>query len=1136
MSGGVSDRISLARSSKLDEDAYQYSSEDHQYSDDSQIKFSQQSSRASKLEESQTPKAQERVPSSNSRKSSVKDLEKPGSRASTTTSSSHSGRSRKSRTSTAKSSHKSTKSSSPGMFEDAADQLEDWIGDSRGSSRSSKSGKVSGATETAKERILSRKSSATEIAPSPESRKSSVREKTASPKSHKSPTKDSTPSRKSRKSSESGKSSRISRKSTSPSFQSATPTKRDSPKSRKSSASIQKTSVVTTPKQRSSGSDDHGSKLSARKLSAKSGHHYAASHKSATPQGDEQVNLDLRLGSRGSDTLSPMKAMVSPQKPPRGGRSSRHTASRSSVSSTQSSIRAETEYLEEKKYLRKLQGESGTPELARGQSGSATPRPQTGSSTATLTPGRAVKSHHSSDQSSEEEKQYKADKKSPGSMISFRSKSRSKPMSMVGFELDDEVQLGQESSGDDTPVPSVKLARPTSSASNRSRILDAQEFAASAVSKKSSEPKEKDSSSEDGYSDIFSSDEDKKSGKKSGHSRISGKDSPKSSSGSDKSSSPGMFEDALDQLEEMILPSDKSSRASSRSSKSGKSSGGIEKQPHSSGSKTSSDSEAGEGAVISRTSKKSYAKVSSDSDTSSKSGTLSKASSKSPTKSPSRTESSASKKSTGEFESRASGKASSARKAVSKEGYSSDDSLFEAAKSSSSDTSPERPISKAWSKRSSKHSSRHSSRASSKHSSSSSSSSGEEVKAVSRASSGKTSRSSIAAKAALQTKFDSSEGSDGSSSSSGLSIARESSKASSKRPLTKTSSKLSEAASSRSSSKSASSRASSKSESGRASSKSDCSRASSKSESSRGSSKAAISRASSKSESSRASSKSESSRASSSKASSPHYSEFSASIRGSSKSCTPTASRKSSREEERTKSAATATPDFSHLPPITTAPKPPERKKTQVSIKDQPLPSLIQRVPKPPPMSRESTSIRALEILRDQLRAERNKKRPESRASLAPYCATNYVFDLINQEYRTEEGRRLDITSYDPFDDTVQDRLERQSTTLTAASGRSRAPKPIPMTEKIPAFPRLGAVLNVKSTVRGRLAYNGLGNIRDTLRREREKIFESRDQAQYEVVQTTWKRFQLNRLPSSQSTNHVLTGSLILLWQQLWLS
>ena len=55
-------------------------------------------------------------------------------------------------------------------------------------------------------------------------------------------------------------------------------------------------------------------------------------------------------------------------------------------------------------------------------------------------------------------------------------------------------------------------------------------------------------------------------------------------------------------------------------------------------------------------------------------------------------------------------------------------------------------------------------------------------------------------------------------------------------------------------------------------------------------------------------------------------------------------------------------------------------------------------------------------------------------------------------------------------------------------------PKPIPMTEKIPAFPRLGAVLNVKSTVRGRLAYNGLGNIRDALRREREKILESRDQ------------------------------------------
>ena len=47
-------------------------------------------------------------------------------------------------------------------------------------------------------------------------------------------------------------------------------------------------------------------------------------------------------------------------------------------------------------------------------------------------------------------------------------------------------------------------------------------------------------------------------------------------------------------------------------------------------------------------------------------------------------------------------------------------------------------------------------------------------------------------------------------------------------------------------------------------------------------------------------------------------------------------------------------------------------------------------------MSRESTSIRALEELRDKMRTARQKTRGRI-ASLGPYCATDHVFELINQ-------------------------------------------------------------------------------------------------------------------------------------------
>ena len=49
-------------------------------------------------------------------------------------------------------------------------------------------------------------------------------------------------------------------------------------------------------------------------------------------------------------------------------------------------------------------------------------------------------------------------------------------------------------------------------------------------------------------------------------------------------------------------------------------------------------------------------------------------------------------------------------------------------------------------------------------------------------------------------------------------------------------------------------------------------------------------------------------------------------------------------------------------------------------------------------MSRESTSIRALQIIRDQLRQIGGKK-PTAKfsASLGPYRATEHVFEYINQ-------------------------------------------------------------------------------------------------------------------------------------------
>ena len=49
-------------------------------------------------------------------------------------------------------------------------------------------------------------------------------------------------------------------------------------------------------------------------------------------------------------------------------------------------------------------------------------------------------------------------------------------------------------------------------------------------------------------------------------------------------------------------------------------------------------------------------------------------------------------------------------------------------------------------------------------------------------------------------------------------------------------------------------------------------------------------------------------------------------------------------------------------------------------------------------MSRESTSVRALQIISEKLKQDRGKK-PTAKfaASLGPYRATDHVFEYINQ-------------------------------------------------------------------------------------------------------------------------------------------
>ena len=55
-------------------------------------------------------------------------------------------------------------------------------------------------------------------------------------------------------------------------------------------------------------------------------------------------------------------------------------------------------------------------------------------------------------------------------------------------------------------------------------------------------------------------------------------------------------------------------------------------------------------------------------------------------------------------------------------------------------------------------------------------------------------------------------------------------------------------------------------------------------------------------------------------------------------------------------------------------------------------------------MSRESTSLKALQMISDQLKHDRKKPSAKFAASLGPYRATDHVFEYINQ-VRDEKGK-----------------------------------------------------------------------------------------------------------------------------------
>lgn len=186
-------------------------------------------------------------------------------------------------------------------------------------------------------------------------------------------------------------------------------------------------------------------------------------------------------------------------------------------------------------------------------------------------------------------------------------------------------------------------------------------------------------------------------------------------------------------------------------------------------------------------------------------------------------------------------------------------------------------------------------------------------------------------------------------------------------------------------------------------------------------------------------------------------------------------------------------------------------------------------------MSRESTSMRALSMIRAQLRTARLKTRSSTRvgASLGPYCVTDHVFEYINQPERSKSGfirsrpTVLELVENTPRSNADKSILEYGiDRELTGVSVTGKRPKVIPMSSKpIPPFPRLGAVINFKSNVSGKLSYNEVPKVRQFIEVQRKKHVENRKKVEYEITRNTWSRFQLKRIPTLSSTNHFLRAA-----------
>jgi len=955
----------------------------------------------------------------------------------------------------------------------------------------------------------------------------------------------------SRESSRSGKSGRSEKSKTDNSSDSATP--------RPTSLASRASSRTLTPRKscaRKSDSDDlEGSKGFPR---SKPGSRVSVKTKSRQ-EGEVAIDFNLkspaedhdktsRASSGHSSVISPLKAMRSPQKGLNGStknlsgsesfsstggrqvlesreseRSSRVTLSRTSIASTVSarSLKSKTEYVEGRKYLKSLQGDNSDYDIDLSthsvHSKTDTPPPK---SRVSVSKSKTSKASAPDDTSSSELELEYDKRKSPGSYLSVRSKSRSKPMGMVGFELKDEVKASTSDSSENEKVsaavgklslskqsksPVKNVSRPTSSASNKSRIMSAREYAkmsSKSSSRYASPELEKEQDSSDHYSDIFSSDDAAKSKKsvkplsrkssvgssmldkksvKSSHSRKSR--SSQASSRSSHSAAAKSIEDELLALEESILPDEKSEKVEAQiKDESGSSS--DDSLFEAAKDVSSSESEAPKSRASSQSSsaKRKLSEVSKK---------LSKASSHDSRHSASATSFASMKKSP----------VSSRGSKLSDRQISKTGPISSRASSAPSKPikSPEREMSRELSRKSSKTTSRASSAASDASRDSS-------KRSYSRDSSRKPSkvsskRSSVASKSHLYSSSDSEFEAASPKSESHYSLSE--------------SDKSDSSHGSKMSSRSASSKGKSVSPIS--------SKHSQKSKSSRVSSKRSLS-----SRSSRSSKHTESrgSLAYSAHKESSYYSDTESEKMVSRVLTRSGLSHKSSRAS----SEYSGDEDkYSDEEAATVPPLPPIDDKPIVAVREDALPAITAR--KRPKMSRESTSIRALQIISQQLKQDRSKKpSPKFSASLGPYRATDHVFEYINQPERATTGvirsrptvlELVGLAGSGGLNSTEYG-IERE---LTAASITGIRPKVIPITEPLPPFPRLGAVVNYRSKVRGRLDYNRVPQARAIIEYERKKRQESRTQAEYEITRKSWARFQMNRIPSNNSTNHFLRAA-----------